>query len=275
MALIKPADVMRTIREAAAACQTSAYLNSQQRTFVEFIAKSAQQTDELLQAIPQTDYALSQIMPLLADSLQNPLTVLAGYAKMLLEHPASFGGADLATDDAQQMRLIYEQSVIFKEALEAWTASAQAERQAQHKLPMGNYDLNMIIWQHVPVYRYWIREKAVKLMVNFQQGIPPIKANPYHLNALVQHLIRTLARDLMPYGTIEVNGAYLPASKTVELKISATGIELSPDEMALLFDKQGNDFYWRQAQKQAIRIETSQQVGYGASLHLLWDVGGV
>ncbi|MDQ7034292.1 MAG: hypothetical protein Q9P01_05495 [Anaerolineae bacterium] len=243
-------------------------LNPQQQTFLQHIHQTAQELHTIARDIPPTDYALHAIIPMLGDSFTQPQTVIFGYAKMLMEEPDSFGGAVLNSWQHEQVMTVYERGIALAQLTEKVTQDAFHEQQKQHNASPIIFDLNMHIWQNIPVYRYWLRDKAVKISANFPQGLPPVLCNPYHIAAIAQHIVLTMATELIEYGNIQISGTLREDSQAVMLNFFCTGIQLNDNVQYILFDKQGRYMYRERIISQRGTLHFSHEVGIGATVHI-------
>ncbi|MCI0711133.1 MAG: hypothetical protein L0154_13330 [Chloroflexi bacterium] len=264
----KPAALLADIVTTADAVLSENALNSQQQTFVRHIRNTADDLLTIAREIPPTDHALRQIVPVLEDTFAKPQAVLFGYAQMLLEQPASFGGAVLSEWQREQMALIYDRGLALAQLTEHLKQEAAAERRAQHQAAPVIFDLNMLIYQNIPVYRYWLRDAAVKITAEFPQGLPPALCNPYHIEAFVHHTVVTMARELVAYGQIRLSGSLSTDHQFVELAIFCTGIQLTADELRILFVQNGRHIYQERVAQQGGSVAYSRENGVGATVSL-------
>ena len=152
---------------------TDPTLTSQQQTFIQHMHRTAHTLHDTARQIPATAVALRQILPVLGDDFLHPQQVLVGYAKMLIDHPESFDGATLSMSQRQALMQVHDESVSLYRFTERLRDEAFTERREQRNASPVDFELNMLIWQHVPVYRYWLSDEAVTLTVGFSGRIAP------------------------------------------------------------------------------------------------------
>lgn len=265
----KPATLLTDILRAADSALAEDTLNEQQRTFMQHIRHTTQQLHAMIADIPAMDYALRRIMPTLGDAFEQPQSTLFGYAKMLMEQPESFGGALLSEFQREQATIIYDRGIALAQLTGRLRSEAFEERQQQRTASPINFDLNMLIWQQVPVYRYWIRHEAVTLTVTFPTGLPPVYCNPYHIAEIVQHIVVTMARDLVEQGQIRLSAVLSADGMALELQIFCTGIRLLADDLDNLFQKNGRHVYRDRLADQSGSLHITREPGVGAAVHLM------
>jgi hypothetical protein len=264
----KPSALLEDIVSLAAALATDDSFNPQQQTFLRHMHNTAQELHALAQDIPPTEYAMRMIIPVLGEAFSKPQAVLFGYAKMLLEQPEAFGGHHLSAQQQQQISLVYDKSIELARLTDQLQQAAIDERKEQHNARAVIFDLNMHIWQNIPVYRYWLRNKAVKVTAEFPQGLPPVLCNPYHIAAIAQHIVLTMATELIEYGHIRISGALREDSQAVVLNFFCTGLKLSASEQDILFQQQGRYLYRERISAQNATLHFSHDAGLGATVHL-------
>ncbi len=247
---------------------TDPTLTSQQHTFIQHMHRTAHTLHDTARQIPATAVALRQILPVLGDDFLHPQQVLVGYAKMLIDHPESFDGATLSMSQRQALMQVHDESVSLYRFTERLRDEAFTERREQRNASPVDFELNMLIWQHVPVYRYWLSDEAVTLTVDFPAGLPLVHGQPYHIAELVRHLVVTMGRDLIEYGNIDLSAVHLPDIARVSLRVFCTGVQLLPDELETLFQANGRHVYRQRIQQQNITLDMSRESGVGATIHL-------
>lgn len=264
----KPSALLAEIASIVADVLSKNSLNPQQQTFLRHIHQTAQELHTIVRDIPPTEYALRAIIPSLGKRFVQPQTVIFGYAKMLMEQPDSFGGAVLSEWQHEHVIAIYEKGVALAQFTEKIKQTASDEQQKQQNASAAIFDLNMHIWQNIPVYRYWLRDKAVKVTAEFPQGLPPVLCNPYHIAAIAQHIVLTMATELIEYGKIRISAALREDSQAVVLNFFCTGIQLNEAEQHILFQKQGRYIYRERLSSQQGTLHFSREAGIGATLHI-------
>lgn len=262
----KPRDILNTIEYAVSTVLATDALNEQQRTFLNHIHNTAKQLSILFAAIPSTEYALQRIMPTLGDSYEQQLSVIYGYAKMLIEHPASFDDAALTEIQKPHVQAIFDGGIVLAQQYNQLKDAAFDERKAQHKGDAERFDLNMVIWQHVPVLRYFIQNDAVKLNVQLPQGLPPVHVNHYHLIEIIQHIATVIANDLMAFGKLTLTASY--ADDIVTLQFLAEGLRLSDEVRNTLFAKDGRNAYKKRLEQQHITLMIANIPTLGTEINL-------
>lgn len=244
-------------------------LSPQQRPFARHILNTAARLFALVEAMPSGDEALRAILPVLGKDFSQPQSALYGYARMLLESPSTF---EAAPDEQQQLwlNLIYERALEVSRLTEFTRTTAAAERIAQRRVPVQAVDYPALVRQHLPIWQFWLKSDPVRLVDTLPKYLPPVKAQPYHLAGLIEHILLTLVKELMEHGEIHLLAR--SAEKFVEAGIACSGIQLLPDDMAQLFEKQGRHIYHEQLLRYGGRVRVQRIPGKGAALWVVLPV---
>jgi hypothetical protein len=83
---------------------------------------------------------------------------------------------------------------------------------------------------------------------------------------MVRHTLVTMARELVEYGDLQLNASSDAAQGRVSLAIFCTGIQLTPEDIATLYQKQGRHLYLKHLREDGGSIDTMREPGRGASV---------
>lgn len=259
-----PSELLQVIEESVDHVLQDGRLNPQQLTFVHHIQKMAEELSTAVSPIPQTDYALRRIIPSFGDSFLQQQVALFGYARLLLEKPESFGGAVLSEYQEDQVKRIYQHGQTLYQITEQIIVSAKLERPEQHAIPSEKIDLATFFAREAPILHYFLRDVAVKLSINVEPCT--IHASDYHLSALIQHIVTTLALELIEYGHIKISKQ--PGQQESLINIFCTGIQLDATEIDILFKKNGRYLYTQRLQQDGATVRFLRESGRGATIQL-------
>ena len=260
-----PAELLQEIEASIENIILDGNLNPQQLTFVQHIQKISGELSRAVSAIPQTEYALSRIIPGFGDSFLQQQVALFGYAKLLLEKPESFGDATLSEYQQDEAQRIYQHGQMVYQLTERIIASAKSERLNQHNAPSTDIALDDLLSDEIPVLEYFLRDVPVKMTVT----PTPVKvsANAYHLRALIQHIVTTFALELIEYGHIKIS--IQSNQQGASINIFGTGIQLTTSDLDILFKKNGRYLYPQRLKKQGGAIQFLREAGRGATIRLI------
>lgn len=250
--------------------QDSNGLTAQQLTFIQHMQRIADQLAHMVAPMPTDDAALWQLIPILGDAFSQPQTALYGYAKMLLEAPQLFGATagQLSDGQCEALNQIYTHGIKLAQKTQALCDEAHQQRQQNRHQPAHDFDLSAFIAAQMPVYGYWVRDKAITLQSDLSPHLPPIHAQSYHVHEIVRHIVTTLADELVEYGVIRLYTMLATPEAGVVLGIFCTGTQLTPDELDILFKRQGRNLYRRQIAKQGAQLMILREAGIGAHIRL-------
>ena len=261
-----PSELLGQIEEAVERVLQYGGLNPQQLTFVQHIQKVSHELSTVIAPVPQTEYALRRILPGFGDSFLQQQVALFGYARLLLEKPDAFDNAVLSDYQQDELSYIYKHGQSLYQLTEQIISSANAERRKQHGASPIQIALDTLLSDEKPVLRYYLRDAPVKL--SFELEPVTVHASAYHLLALIQHIVTTLAGELIEYGQIKISTETIPQQTSIS--IFCTGIQLDSTEIDILFKKNGRYLYRRRFQKEGGTIHFLREAGRGATIQLIF-----
>lgn len=258
-------DRLSQIEQHTRALVAETSLTEQQRVFTQHIHRIAQKMSTKLELLPEHDAALFRILPPLHDELQEQLTALLGYATLLHDQPAAFDNARLPDTVQQSLSAIIDGTRDIMRGAEQTVKAATMQRMQRRRADLEPVQLADVMREIVPALEFRLRECAVRLHVNVPDDSPQVYAQRYHLTEYVHHAIVTMATELIEYGSLEVSVRHEIAD-VVTLVIFCTGITLNPDEMNVLFGKQGRGVYDTELTRMGGTAQIERRQGIGASL---------
>ena len=239
-------------------------LNEQQLLFANHIEHTTVSLTKMIDGIPNTYPAHIQILPILGDSFLQSLIAVYGYAKLLLDSPASFNGATVNDSQRGYLETIFDIGQELQQYVESLQKQAFDYRLQARNQPQQSLDLIQLVNDNIDIYRYWIHGKAVQLQTMFTQEQLTVIAQPYHLNALIQHIITIIATELIEYGMIQLS--VKEQDTAIELHIFCTGLQINNEHLSILFQKDGRHTYLKHLAKVGGKIVTDIQRGKGSSI---------
>lgn len=260
-----PSELLQAIEASLDLVLQDGGLNPQQLTFVNHIQKTATELSTAIAPIPQTDYALRRIIPGFGDSFLQQQVALFGYARLLLESPESFDDVILSDYQQDEMQAIYQHGQTLYELTDQIVASAKLERPQQHARSSERMDLVQFFERETPVLHYFLRNVPVKLSITAESST--VFASDYHLSALIQHIVTTLALELIEYGHIKISTG--EGHQESLINIFCTGIQLDATEIDILFKKNGRYHYTQRLQQDGGTVRFLRERGRGATIQLV------
>lgn len=239
-------------------------LNPQQQTFVRHIQQTARQLHRMVADVPPTQRAQREIFPVMGDDFVQPQVALFGYARMLLQHPESFGGATPTPQQRDRLRAIDEAASGLYRLTTQLNEDATAERLSQRQAAPTRFDLSADLTGYLPVLRYWLRGQPVQLSVDIQPDVM-VYAQAYHVREAIRHILYVMAYERVNYGRLALN-VQIHDADFAEVRIFCTGIRLDDDDMRALFGQDGRHIYHRQILKQGGELRVRREPGVGSTL---------
>jgi signal transduction histidine kinase len=165
-------DGLRTAQDLARHIGQHPSINHQQALFLQHIERTAQRLYDLLAPIPNTHLAYLSLVPRMADELQEPLAVIYGYARMMLDQPTSFGDAYLPLEMQTHAETLYELGRALSQDLHNLTKDAFEARLQTRRAPAENIDLAELLNDYAPIWHYEMQMHDVDL--NFHTEVRPL-----------------------------------------------------------------------------------------------------
>jgi len=260
-----PAQFLHIIWQTITSVRASGGFQPQQQTFVDHIHRTTDHLKQALDPIPDSDIALRRIIPTFGDSLLQKEIALFGYARLLLDSPASFDGASLTATQASAMQTIFDVGQALYQQTEKIRQEAATERRQQHRAAPQAINLSQFLEMQHPILAYWLRDEPLQLSL-MMAPTPDVMAASYHLAAFIEHIIRTLSQELLEYGHIKVSTVYDGSYGAIH--IFATGITLDASEQEVLFKKEGRSLYLQRFLADGGAFAFSHDRGRGATIIL-------
>lgn len=265
-----PQQWLQEILTATEALLNDEALNHQHKTFVEAISNCA----EMIQNnIPEFSYdiPIKYIISEICYESRSLFASIRGYSDLLLISPEQFGAKEFEGVQKQHLTLIYNNGNMLWDWKLSLINSVQTERQKMHNAPSQETNLDQFLENYLPQYQYLIKARLkylnknpVEFIAEIPENLPLVMANYYHLSHLIQHLILTIATELIEKGTIYFSAT--TKADFVVLSISSPSLQLTAESLETLFQKQGRDTYRKRLEEQGGQIRFPSQSKIDISL---------
>ncbi|GAB1420877.1 hypothetical protein MASR2M15_10030 [Anaerolineales bacterium] len=257
-----------TIATLIQSLQESDSFNAQQTLFINHIQKTVHQLQNQIHAMPDDEFALQQLIPILGEDFLKTQLPIFGYAKMLLEMPEQFAGAEINDPHQRQtLQSIFDTGQkLYQESL-ALQEQAQANRARWHNDPPQVFDLSQLVRRYMDLYRFWLHDRpSIKLINALPDALPFVFASQYHVSELIRHIIVLMGHDFIEYGWIELSAFPHPQSRELHTRIFCTGIQMDESEYNRLFRKDNRYLYLQRLESMGGRLWTEREEGRGAAV---------
>ncbi|MGB1285146.1 MAG: hypothetical protein ACPG7F_01320 [Aggregatilineales bacterium] len=261
-----------TIQHALRPLQSDASLNAQQQIFVDHMQRTTEKLYAVLAPVPPGKTALYDILPTIPQSFEQSLSVLYGYARMLMTQPDSFEGQGVTSAQKISLTTIYDASMALSQDITQHRRDMFAYRVSQRQQSAAMMDITEILEETLPVCRYYLRDTALRFTWQLDT-VPQAFAHPYHLNALIKHILTTIADELLEYGTIRLH--LQQTASTADITIFATGLTGNDEEYKILFQKEGRHLYRQQFEQYGGHLKIMTHPGQGITLYLQLPLSSV
>ena len=177
--------------------------------------------------------AIGQLVAGVAHELNNPLTSVIGYAQLLEDEFDTPGDMRSATELAQDMRRIAQESE--RAARIVRNLLAFARRQAAARAPQDVADL----FSRVMALRsYELRRNGLELVSDFAAGLPQVVADGSQLQQALLNLVLNAEQAMRgrPTKRLHVGARFDESAAAVELFIKDTGQGIDRANLSRIFD---------------------------------------
>lgn len=162
-----------------------------------------------------------------AHEVNNPLTTVLGYAKLLLEdkpmdHPDR-PGLELIADEAARMKGIVGSLLDY----------ARSERAPR---PAGHADVNGTLRHTAALLVPELRHARVAVDMQLADDLPQVHAHPHALQQVFVNLVQNAAHAMPEGGTITIESCMAPGNVAVQVLVTDQGAGVPPAERKRIFD---------------------------------------
>jgi len=209
----------------------------------------------------------------IAHEINNPLTTIMTSSMMLqedLEKDAEmYNELAVITNEAQRCRKIVQSLLDF----------------ARQTKPMKKLDdINTIVRESIYLTKKQAEFKDIYVSSNLAEDLPQIHVDKEQLQQIMINLMLNAVEATPPGGSIAFTTAYAPSNEEITIKISDTGMGISPENQEKIFDPffttredgtgLGLSITHSLVEQNGGRIEIDSQPGKGTRFDVILPVGG-
>lgn len=206
------------------------------------LATEKERLEAALAELRELEKLKSAFVDAISHDLRIPLTGIIGYAEFLKE---GIGGP-LSPEQQEFTANILEASRRMIGLLNNLLDYARIESGTFQVDPQP-LPLAPLVAEAVGTFRPLFEKKALRFVLALPDALPDVLVDPERLLQILGNLLSNAAKFTPEGGTVTLAAALLPAAGQVRLTVSDTGIGLSAEEQAGLFDR----FYQTAAGRQA------------------------
>ncbi len=189
-----------------------------------------EQQRESVRRLQELDRAKDAFVSTVSHELRTPLTSIVGYLELLNE-----GGLGPVPDDVSQGLSIIGRNVgrlreLVEDLLTLSTYDAE-----QVRLELEPLDLAEVLSDSVADLKEAAADRGLELVVTSEDDLPPVLADPTHLERVLQNLISNAVKFSHEGGQVTV--LLGREDSQVVLRISDTGIGIPDDEQDQVFSR--------------------------------------
>ena len=222
----------------AAIALENARLYEQTTRFNQQLEYEVQQRTEAIQAayekLEHLNRTKSDFISIASHELRTPVTVLSGYAQMLLQD-------EIVQENEALHHLtngIQSGTMRMQAIINTMLDVAKIESQ-ELKLHLSNVSIPTVIQMAVEVFSEPLQERQLTLTIAGMDEIPTLYADAEALQKVFDQLITNAIKYTPNGGKIEISGSLIShvSKPEIELTISDNGIGIDPDKQELVFNK--------------------------------------
>ncbi|ACY18328.1 sensor histidine kinase [Haliangium ochraceum] len=197
---------------------------------IEEMARRIGEREKLQSALARGDRlaAVGTMAASVAHEVNNPLTTVLGYAKLLLEDKpeqhADRPGLELIAEEAERMKGIIG-------TLLDYSRSERAPR------PEGRTDVNESLRHTAALMVPQLRRMRVELELELGEDLPPAAAGSHALQQVFVNLVQNAAQSMLPAGgPVRVSSALGPGKVALVVQVSDEGPGVPEAERKRIFE---------------------------------------
>ena len=196
---------------------------------IEEMARRIGEREKLQAALARGDRlaAVGTMAASVAHEVNNPLTTVLGYAKLLLEDKPD------GHLDRPGLELIAEEAARMKGIVGNLLDYSRSERAPR---PEGETDVNESIRHTAALMVPQLRRTRVVLDLDLADGLPPTAAGAHALQQVFVNLVQNAAQAMPGGGTVRVTSAFAPGKVAIEVNVIDHGPGVPEGERKRIFE---------------------------------------
>jgi two-component system phosphate regulon sensor histidine kinase PhoR len=192
--------------------------------------RAYEQQAESVRRLQELDRAKDAFVSTVSHELRTPLTSIVGYLELLNE-----GGLGPVPDDLSQGLSVIERNVGRLRELVEDLLTLSAYDAEQVRLQLRPLDLAEVLADSVEDLGETAAERGLELVVTVEEDLPPVLADPTHLQRVLQNLISNAIKFSHDGDQVVLSLGHQDSE--VVLTISDTGIGIPAEEQDQLFSR--------------------------------------
>lgn len=196
---------------------------------IEEMARRIGEREKLQAALARGDRlaAVGTMAASVAHEVNNPLTTVLGYAKLLLEDKPE------SHPDRPGLELIAEEAARMKGIIGNLLDYSRSERAPR---PEGETDVNESLRHTAALMVPQLRRSRVVLDLDLADDLPPAQAGAHALQQVFVNLVVNAAQAMPEGGRVAVTSGFAPGKVAIEVNVIDAGPGVPPGERKRIFE---------------------------------------
>ncbi|GEM_PF-2773787 len=250
--------------------QLAALFTTLQNPLFDHIIARTHDLDVAITALPTDANALRWwLWHTQAHHLRNLLTPIQGYARLLQIQPAQIGYESYTDAEDAQFSRVNALCNAINEALTVLVEEMRTLYRVNAEMPPQALPLHIALAPVWPIVRYTLHDSAIILVQQIDPDTPSVLYHPLHTTALLQHLVATMGREWMAFGTLVIDNQR--EQDTMALRLVARGLRISDVQWEGLFKTAADQVYYKRLAAMGGTLERLTSQGTheeGMAVHL-------
>jgi signal transduction histidine kinase len=209
--------------------QINLQLEDANRTLEERVAERTRELAQATKSAEEANKSKSSFLAKMSHELRTPLNAIIGYSEMMLEDANDSGDTSMADDLNKVLGAARHLLGLINDVLDISKIEA-----GKMELYIESFDIRQLINEVGTTITPLVQKKDNRLVLDCPEDIGVMQADATKIRQMLLNLLSN-ASKFTEKGTITLAVARRPDGQTIEMKVSDTGIGMTPEQVGRLF----------------------------------------